>query len=597
MKKSKNSSAQAAALRRLAERRLREQKTEEGPPEAEQDTLRLLHELQVHQVELEMQNEELVAARSEIEAGLERYTDLYDFAPVGYFTLGPDGTIGQVNITGASLLGIERSKLVRRNLGRFLAPDESGQWDQHFQSVLQSAEKQTCELMFKRADGSKFCARLESIHLDRPAQEAADGDSSPVIRVAMSDISDRKQIDDAQQFLLLCGSRPTGEDFFKSLARYLAQHLGMDFVCIDRLMGDGLAAKTVAIYDDGQFQNNVNYTLKDTPCGDVVGKTICCFPKAVRQLFPKDEVLQKMMAESYVGTTLWSFDGKPIGLIAVIGRKPLASTRLAESVLKLVAVRAAGELERKQIEMDLQRANDGLAEVATELERSNKDLEQFAYIASHDLQEPLRMVSGFLQILQSGYQDKLDAKANEYINFARDGAQRMSTMVTDLLAYSRVGRTELVYRSIDLRMPVRLAISMLRRSVGESGAKITIGDLPTVKADSGQIAQVFQNFLANAIKFHSDRSLEIEIGSRRDGDSWVIWLKDNGIGLDVTQSHRIFEMFQRLHPIGKYPGSGIGLAICKKIVERHGGRIWVESSPGEGSTFCFTIRAGGEQAT
>jgi len=142
-----------------------------------------------------------------------------------------------------------------------------------------------------------------------------------------------------------------------------------------------------------------------------------------------------------------------------------------------------------------------------------------------------------------------------------------------------------------------LAISMLRRSVGESGAKITIGDLPTVKADSGQIAQVFQNFLANAIKFHSDRPLEIGIGSRRDGDSWVIWLKDNGIGLDVTQSHRIFEMFQRLHPIGKYPGSGIGLAICKKIVERHGGRIWVESSPGEGSTFCFTIRAGGEQAT
>jgi len=597
MKKSKNSSAQAAALRRLAERRLREQKTEEGPPEAEQDTLRLLHELQVHQVELEMQNEELVAARSEIEAGLERYTDLYDFAPVGYFTLGPDGTIGQVNITGASLLGIERSKLVRRNLGRFVAPAESGQWDQHFQSVLQSVEKQTCELMFKRADGSTFYARLESIRLDRPAQEASDGDSCPVIRVAMSDISDRKQIDDAQQFLLQCGSRPTGEDFFKSLARYLAQSLAMDFVCIDRLAGDGLAAETVAIYDDGKFQDNVNYTLKDTPCGDVVGKTICCFPKAVRQLFPMDEVLQKMMAESYVGTTLWSFDGKPIGLIAVIGRKPLSSTRLAESVLKLVAVRAAGELERKQIEMDLQRANDGLAEVATELERSNKDLEQFANIASHDLQEPLRMVSGFLQILQSGYQDKLDAKANEYINFARDGAQRMSTMVTDLLAYSRVGRTELVYRSIDLRMPVRLAISMLRRSVGESGAKITIGDLPTVKADSGQIAQVFQNFLANAIKFHSDRPLEIEIGSRRDGDSWVIWLKDNGIGLDVTQSHRIFEMFQRLHPIGKYPGSGIGLAICKKIVERHGGRIWVESSPGEGSTFCFTIRAGGEQAT
>jgi PAS domain S-box-containing protein len=172
MAKSKRSPAKAAELRRLAEQRLREQKTEAAKPGTEQDTLRLLHELQVHQVELEMQNEELMAARSETEAGLERYTDLYDFAPVGYFTLDQDGTIGQVNITGAGLLGVERSKLVRRRLGRFVAPDESGQWDRYLRGVLQSSDKQTCELTFKRADGSTFFARLESIRLDRPAQKA-----------------------------------------------------------------------------------------------------------------------------------------------------------------------------------------------------------------------------------------------------------------------------------------------------------------------------------------------------------------------------------------------------------------------------------------
>ncbi len=350
MKKDKDKTVQAAKLRRLAEAHLRRLKTAEARSGTEPDTLRLVHELQVHQVELEMQNEELMRARTEVEAGLERYTDLYDFAPVGYFTLDRDGTILQVNITGAGLLGIERSQLVHRSLGRFIESEDLDRWDQHLMSALQSAQKQTCELTLKREDGSTFHSHLDSISLSWPAQEGGDGGPNAVIRVAMSDITERKRIEETQLFLWQCGFRYEGEDFFKALAVYLAQSLGMDYVCIDRLQGDGLAAQTVAIHFDGQFQDNVEYTLKDTPCGDVVGKATCCFPKGVRHLFPKDVVLQEMMAESYVGATLWSFDGKPIGLIAVIGRKPLANPRLAESVLKLVAVRAAGELERKQAE-------------------------------------------------------------------------------------------------------------------------------------------------------------------------------------------------------------------------------------------------------
>ncbi|MCX6089506.1 MAG: PAS domain S-box protein [Candidatus Atribacteria bacterium] len=171
----------------------------------------------------------------------------------------------------------------------------------------------------------------------------------------LDDITERKRIEEAQLFLLQCGSLGSGEDFFESLARYLAKSLGMDYVCIDRLQGDEHTAQTVAIYFDGKFEDNVEYALKDTPCGDVVGKTICCFPQDVRHLFPQDVVLQEMMAECYVGTTLWSFDGKPIGLIAVIGRKPLVNPYLVESVLKLVAIRAAGELERKAAEEALHR--------------------------------------------------------------------------------------------------------------------------------------------------------------------------------------------------------------------------------------------------
>ena len=179
-----------------------------------------------------------------------------------------------------------------------------------------------------------------------------------LVLLSIEDITERKQIEDTQLFLVQSGWVASGEDFFKSLARYLAENLDMDFVCIDRLQGEGLAAETVAVYFDGKFEDNVSYALKDTPCGDVVGKTICTFTEGVRHLFPKDVVLQDMLAESYVGTTLWSSEGQPIGLIAIIGRKPLANPQLAESMLKMVAVRAAGELERRQAEEALQTSSD-----------------------------------------------------------------------------------------------------------------------------------------------------------------------------------------------------------------------------------------------
>jgi len=179
---------------------------------------------------------------------------------------------------------------------------------------------------------------------------------------------ERKKLEETQMFLIESSSIASGQDFFESLARFLAKNLEMDFVCIDKLEGDGLSARTLAVYFDGQFQDNITYALKDTPCGDVVGQTICCFPRDVRLLFPKDEVLQEMSAESYLGTTLWSSEGKPIGLIAVIGRHPLTKTGLAESIMKLVSIRAAGELERRQAEEDIKKALEALNELNLELE-------------------------------------------------------------------------------------------------------------------------------------------------------------------------------------------------------------------------------------
>jgi len=235
------------------------------------------------------------------------------------------------------------------------------------------------------------------------------------------------------------------------------------------------------------------------------------------------------------------------------------------------------------------RAEDSLRQTAEELARSNRDLEQFAYVASHDLQEPLRAVAGYVELLQHRYLDKLDEKALQFIAGASDGAARMQTLVVDLLAFSRVGTQGKSFERTDLNTLLDLALSSLKVSLQEAGAKVTADVLPVLDVDATQIAQLLQNLIGNAIKFRSDRPPEIRVGVKKRRGSWLFSVKDNGIGIEPQYRERIFLIFQRLHTRVKYPGTGIGLAICKKIVERHGGEIWVDSEPEKGSVFYFTI--------
>lgn len=227
---------------------------------------------------------------------------------------------------------------------------------------------------------------------------------------------------------------------------------------------------------------------------------------------------------------------------------------------------------------------------AHELERSNRELEEFAYIASHDLQEPLRMVGSFLQLLQQRYVDKLDKTANEYIYYAVDGAARMKRLIGDLLNYSRTNR-ERVVEEVDLSAIVRDASRNLSASMQDSGAMIHVGELPKVAADAAQMLQLFQNLIGNAIKFrNADIAPVINIDATFKDGLWLFSVQDNGIGIHQQYAEKIFVAFKKLHTNARFDGTGIGLAVVKKIVERHGGTIWFESRPGEGTTFYFTLK-------
>ena len=251
---------------------------------------------------------------------------------------------------------------------------------------------------------------------------------------------------------------------------------------------------------------------------------------------------------------------------------------------------ATNERLRKEIETR-QAAETALVRTAVELRRSNEELEQFAYVASHDLQEPLRAVGGYVRLLEHRFPDDVDAKVRQYIQGAAEGANRMEQQLADLLALSRVGSGGLKLQMTDLSKPFQAALRNLQFSIRSSEARISCDPLPTLPVDGSQIGQVFQNLIGNAIKFRSETPPEIHIGARQDEGEWVIWVKDNGIGIGAEYFTRIFQVFQRLHTRKKHAGTGIGLAICKKIVERHGGRIWLESEPGKGATFYFSLPA------
>ena len=454
------------------------------------------------------------------------------------------------------------------------------------------------EYFINPIDGEAFWAALNAA----PIRD----ERSAVIGAVLTfrDITERKSIEQALTFLATSASGQPGRDFFQSLAEFLAQTLRMDFVCIDRLEGDELSARTLAVHFDGRFEDNVTYALKDTPCGEVVGKTICSFPRGVRNLFPKDGLLQEMKAEGYVGATLFDSSGKPNGLIAVISRRPLESTWLAESVLRLAGVRAGGELERLETEDDLKLAK-------AEAEAANQAKSQFLANMSHEIRTPM---NGILGMTELALNEDVTPRAREFLRIVKQSGKALLDIINDILDLSKIesGAGSLSPRPFFLRDGLEAtfkALSVIARDKGLKFYQAIDLDVPDhLVGDQGRLRQVLTNLIGNAIKFSEKGAIRVSVAlapepAQESAESTepaepadrglvrlVFKVKDDGLGIAKEHLKNVFEPFSQegLSSHAKYGGTGLGLSISKSLVTMMNGEIWADSQPDKGSSFYFT---------
>jgi PAS domain S-box-containing protein len=517
----------------------------------------------------------------------ELWRTVFEHNPIMYFILDEAGTIVAVNSTGAAQLGYTVDELVGRSV---LILFDKPEWEAVQRNLAVCLEKrgqtQRLEICKTRKDGTPLWVR-------ETAKAMPTGEDRTIVLVVCEDITARKAAQDElrrSEAFLAEGQEishtgswgwqlPSGKLVW---SKELYRLFGFDpdateptfDLLLSRVHPDDRPAVREVVDNAIRTRNGFNCEFRIVlPDGTV----------RFLQGIGRPAVKPAGQIDEFIGTTMDITERK----------QAEAALRKAHEELERRVLERTSELQQSNQKLacevaERSRAEEVLAQRSQELARSNAELEQMAYVASHDLQEPLRMVASYLQLLEQRYDGKLDADAHEFIGFAVDGAKRMQSLIDDLLAYSRVGTRAEPLEPTDSAAVVARALHSLRVTIGESGAHIECAGLPWVMGDEAQLTQLFQNLIGNAIKFRGEETPRIRVWAEPDDGFWRFAVQDNGIGIAPEYSERIFQMFQRLHSRSKYPGTGIGLAICKKIVERHGGHIWVEAAP-PGTVFKFTL--------
>jgi len=564
--------------------------------------------------ELEERNQELEATQTELEETVTRleeankklaasnqrlehyraYTDrVLDAIDDIFYVLDPDGTVRRWNESLREVTGYSESELA--SLTAVDAIDE----DDHDRVTAAIAEG--FETGSVQIEATLRTSSGERIPYEFAASRVETLDGEPVLTGIGRDVSERmarerelEQRAHQQQVVADLGQLALETDDLDELmhdaSRQIATVLDTDYAKVLDLddVGEDLLLRQGVGWDDGlvgtatvaavEANSQAAYTLEQD-------RPIVVEDLETDERFSGPALLTNHDVRSGISTIIGSVDD-PWGILATHDTDPQQFTDEDITFIQSVANVLAEAIERQQYRTELE-------DLVADLEESNERLEQFAYAASHDLQEPLRMVSSYLQLIESRYGDDLDEDGQEFLAFAVDGAERMREMIDGLLQYSRVETRGDPFEPVDLETVLEDVRKNLRMKIDEHGAEITAEDLPRVEGDDGQLRQVFQNLLSNAIKYSGEDAPRVHVSAEQDGTTWTISIADNGIGIDSDEQERVFEVFQRLHSRETHSGTGIGLALCERIIERHGGEIWVDSEPGEGATFSFTLPAVG----
>jgi len=604
-------------LRECAEKELQKAKEKNYLPN---NVFELFHELQIHQVELQMQNEELRNSQEEVSSLYNQYRELYDHAPVGYFSLDKYGIICNANVKGAELLQLTKKDIIGWGFSSFIPINRQNEYYYGLANAVDTSKLQKVELQLKR-DKLLFNVQMEIMHVD--------GNDNEKYRIIITDISKykkmeeqlirahdnlQKEVKDIRAIQQLSTKLMNGDDLNSFLQEVL--YVAMDIIKADngniQFFDTSTGALKIVVNKNFspsflEFFEFVDYEL-GTSCGAAAKslKRVIVEDITKSPIFKDEDSLDVLLNEGVMAvqsTPLITRDGEFIGIISTHFSNVHSPAERELQFIDILARQAADIIQHKQSEDEIKQAYDNLEKQVKErtkeledinrkLKLSNEELQQFAYVSSHDLQEPLRTIASFTQLLERRYKGKLDADADEFIEYIVDAAVRMKQQILDLLEYSRVTTNKEEFKLVDTNEIINKVFKNLMASINKSNAEITCDKLPSVVGNEGQLQKVFQNLISNAIKFRKcEKPLKIHISACRveDKEEYIFSITDNGIGIEEPYFERIFTIFQRLHTREEYYGSGIGLAIVKRIIDRHGGRIWVASEFGKGSTFNFTL--------